>query len=53
MNVINVDGHVDHDDMPLCPLCDQPIFKYEEFEIITAINTLAIAHKWCVEELQN
>lgn len=45
--MINIDGLIDFDDMPLCPLCDQPIFAHEEVEIVTAINTVALSHKCC------
>lgn len=40
----------DPEDMPQCPLCDQPIFSYEESRIVTAFVVKYLAHEDCYQE---
>lgn len=39
----------DPETMPLCPLCDQPIFSYELVEVGVAHGCAALIHQDCAE----
>ncbi|WP_165856772.1 hypothetical protein [Marinobacter sp. JSM 1782161] len=51
--MIDLTGCIDLDDVPLCPLCDQPIFNYEDSIDITAGGVKAMAHLGCTQEELN
>lgn len=40
---------VDHECMPLCPLCDQPVMDYEPAAIGTAAGAKCLVHEDCAE----
>lgn len=52
LEVVEIDGEVDPEDIPLCPLCDQPIFAYERVAIGNGGEALALIHADCGEELE-
>ena len=43
-------GELEPESFSLCPLCDQPIFDYEETEIITGFGMKILTHLHCSEE---
>jgi hypothetical protein len=40
---------IDPDHVPLCPICDQPIFDYEEVLLFTAHGQKGLGHSCCVK----
>lgn len=40
----------DPEDMPLFPLCDQPILEYEEALVTFAFGMKALVHRDCEDE---
>lgn len=38
------------EDVPLCPLCDQPIWNYEQAAVISSGDAKCMAHQDCTEE---
>lgn len=48
--MINLDWATEPEDMPLCPLCDQPIYDNAEIVIFTAHEMFAIAHEDCAPQ---
>lgn len=49
--ITDVNGYIDPEEMPLCPLCDQPIMTYEPTGEIHCAGTKALAHEACIEEI--
>lgn len=49
--MIDISHGIDPEDIPLCPLCDQPIMTYETVAIVTAAGAVALAHEDCTNEL--
>ena len=43
---------LDPEDIPLCPLCDQPILDWQEGEVAVAGGLKCLAHEDCIEELE-
>lgn len=42
--------HFTSEELPLCPLCDQPIFTHENYGIVLCHNVVALAHVECAED---
>lgn len=40
------------DDVQLCPLCDQPIFDYDEAEVVSAHGVRFLVHTDCADDAQ-
>jgi len=49
--MIDISRAIDPEDIPLCPLCDQPIMRYETVAIGTAAGAVALVHEVCAKEL--
>lgn len=49
--MIDISNAIDPEDIPLCPLCDQPIMNYETVSIGTAAGAVALVHEDCANEL--
>jgi len=49
--MIDITNQIDPEEMPLCPLCDQPIFTYEPHQVVTAAGAKALAHEDCAREV--
>lgn len=43
----------DPEEFPLCPLCDQPIFTYEEARIASAFCVKCLVHESSYQEAQD
>lgn len=50
MKAIDINGYINPEDIPLCPICDGPIMSYEEWAIVTCVGTISLAHQDCVNE---
>lgn len=48
--VIDMSNVIDPEQMPLCPLCDQPIGDYEPAGLILAHGYKGLAHVICIAE---
>ena len=46
----SMDGQMEVTDMPLCPLCDQPLFEGEELVAVSVDRCLGLAHLHCAQE---
>lgn len=46
----NLDGQIDVELLPLCPLCDQPMMRDEEIKLIEAERCMGLAHAICCIE---
>lgn len=52
--MIDVTGRiVEPEDIPLCPLCDQPVFQWDQAEVVTAFDCKALAHADCTLEVDH
>jgi len=47
---IDVTEDFDPFDFPCCPFCDNAIDEWEEWVVVQAHGSLALAHKTCVED---
>lgn len=52
IEVVEVRDEVDAEDMPMCPLCGQPISAGEPVSIGNADMALALIHADCGEEVE-
>lgn len=48
--MIDVSRRLDPGEEPLCPLCDNPILLYGDWEIVMAHGAFFLAHASCVED---
>lgn len=48
--IVDISNEVEGEDMPCCPLCDNEIMETEEIQLVKSNGSVAIAHKFCVEE---
>lgn len=46
---VDISEELDGEEMPLCPLCDQPIFYGEEIAVARSGVVMALAHNGCCE----
>ena len=37
--------------LPCCPVCDNEIQDWDEYCVITAHGSAALAHRWCIEDI--
>lgn len=42
--------HINEEDMPLCPACDQPIFVGERIVVVRVNDSQALMHSSCADE---
>lgn len=47
-SLVDFSDDIDPFDMPLCPICDQPMLSYEALCMIKAHDSIALAHVVCV-----
>lgn len=47
--MIDISHLIEPEDLPLCPLCDQPIMSYEESVTVMAAGAKAMAHQDCID----
>ena len=51
MSQVNIEGLItEPEEMPLCPLCDQPLLIFEEVVVGLAHGCGALVHLPCCEE---
>lgn len=48
--IVDINNEVEGEDMPVCPLCDNEVEEIDEVCIVKSNGSLALAHKFCVEE---
>jgi hypothetical protein len=48
---VNIESKVDMEEVPLCPLCDQPILHYEETAIGVSRDAKCLIHLSCAREI--
>lgn len=48
--IVDINNEVEVEDMPVCPLCDNELEEIDEVCIVKSNGSLALAHKFCVEE---
>ena len=46
----NLNGQCDVEQMPLCPLCDQPMFRGEDIKLVEVERCMGLAHASCCIE---
>ena len=46
----DISEQIEIDDMPVCPLCDNSIYQYEEIALVSAHTMIALVHKWCLDD---
>jgi len=49
MNTIDLNGILDKEEVPVCPICLQPIFHYEIVSIAEVDGRLCLIHYYCGE----
>jgi len=49
--MIDLTGHVEPDDMPLCPLCDNAILEWDGVVLVSCGGAKGLAHSDCVAEI--
>ena len=47
MNPVDLNAILDVNEVPLCPLCGQPMFNYEIVSIGQVDNVLCLVHYGC------
>ncbi len=50
LNYWDLTGQIHVEQMPLCPLCDQPMVQGEELKIVEVDRCLGLAHSSCCLE---
>lgn len=50
--MIDISKAIDPEELPLCPLCDQPIMRHELVDIGTAAGAVALIHEDCANQLE-
>ncbi len=51
--MIDISKAIDPEEIPLCPLCDQPIMRGELVDIGTAGGAIALIHEDCANQLKD
>jgi alkyl hydroperoxide reductase subunit AhpF len=50
ISVVDAEGNINEpEEMTLCPLCDGPMFDYEEVVIGMAFGVKCLMHQYCME----
>ena len=48
--MFDFDDQMDPEDIKLCPLCDGPMFEFDEVTVIKAGGAKCLAHYSCVQD---
>lgn len=47
LNYWNLDGQIFVEQLPLCPLCDQPMIRGDELNLVEVERCMGLAHSIC------
>lgn len=47
MNTVDLTGIVEEQEMPVCPVCGQPIWATEYVALATVDNLICLIHYYC------
>ena len=49
----DISDYIDCFDMPICPLCDNAIYDYEPYIIVSCHDVIGLVHLFCLEEAED